>query len=271
MSAKRFRHPARGKRRPCPLPPPRRSPCDCAGSGAAPATPPHPPPPIGRRRSHVTAGPHVSEVCSLPEVRGGRPGGWPPARGEAGGGRQTRGLGGNPTCRGGAGPVGRGGGGRGLALHHPPAARRDGTRMSTGPRGGSWWRRFRREAQARARPRGCYVSRSARARAAPVTRPRPGLCHRSHRAQPHPAGSRRGAYISVCVGSICWGSGAPGVPSDPDDSVTRAEGSLLPGAVGTCWSKGTPGQERAVRPCGAAAPKQALKQQNEFKWSLLHR
>lgn len=50
-------------------PPPRRSPCDCAG--APPGAPPRPSPPIGRLRPHVTAGPHVSEVCSLPAAAGG--------------------------------------------------------------------------------------------------------------------------------------------------------------------------------------------------------
>ncbi|KAL9853951.1 transcription termination factor 2, mitochondrial isoform 1-T1 [Geothlypis trichas] len=99
--------------------------------------------------------------------------------------------------------------------------------MSTGPRGGSWRRRFRREAQARARPRACYVSRPARARAAS------GPCSPVPARAAPSAGNGRGAYISVCVGSACWGSAAAEVPSDLDDFVTRAEGSLLPGAVGT--------------------------------------
>lgn len=178
----------------------------------------------------MTAAPHVSEVCSLPAARGGRES-WPGGRVPA----AEREASGAPATPAGIPPAGaaqgrRAAAGRGAgpgSSPSPSATRLGGTRMSTGPRGGSWRRRFRREAQARARPRACYVSRPARARAAS------GPCSPvPPRAAPS-AGNGRGAYISVCVGSACWGSAAPEVPSDLDDFVTRAEGSLLPGAVGT--------------------------------------
>lgn len=208
----------------------------------------------------MTMGPHVSEVCSVPAARRGR---------EARPGRPAsaagRGAVEGPAIPAAIPPAGaaRGrraapaGGGARLSPPPPPrlgSARRDPDEHGAAKR--SRRRRFRRAAPACARPRACYVSRPARAR--PPPEPCPAV-------PPH----GRGAYISVCVGSARWASGAPEGPSHPDDSVTRAEGSLLPGAAGTCRSKGTPRQEKAAGPCGAAAPKQAFKQLNELKWSLL--
>lgn len=131
-------------------PPPRRSPCDSAPvAWAPPAAPPRPPPPIGRPLPHVTAGPHVSQVCSLPA--------------EGGGGARRAGEGSDGLrCRGGAassrrsprsrqeshppageGPwaaVGKGVGGGDRALTLPSWG--GGTRMSTGLREGSGRRQF---------------------------------------------------------------------------------------------------------------------------------